>query len=170
MQNVAKIMANVRSEIVFAVTVNAAYKDSLLNSLISAALKGNMNFNLDQILVISLDKEIKDFLERHEILSVYVPPSSLFNSSSKISAYGLVMFTRVSVVRLLIHWGFSVVLVDTDAIILKDPRPLFDRHASSSIVASSGKQPLTLYKIWNIAVCNGLLLIRSRQDTGMSCK
>lgn len=163
-KNLAKMMANVRVKTIYTVTVTATYQSSLLNWLISAVSRARVT--LGQILVIALDRQTQDFLQRYKIQTIYVPPRSLFSISSKISHYGLVMFTRISVVRLLNHWGFSVILADTDAIILKNPQPLFDKHLSSDIVASSGKQPLTLYNVWNIAVCNGLLLIRSSQETG----
>ena len=149
---------------IFALTASDAYKESLFNWLISAVLGARLS--LEQMLVIAMDRKTHDLLQEHGIVSVHVPPTSVFGKTSRISAYGLVMFTRISVVRLLNHWGFSVVIIDTDAIVLRDPQPLFDEHPSSSIVASKGFQPKKLYDVWNATMCNGLLLIRSSGHTG----
>lgn len=166
--DLANLMAKKSKEMtIFAVTVNEGYKESLFNWLISAILKGGVS--LDRILVISLDVSIEKFLNHHNISCVFVPIQSLFDSARSrylIDNYGLVMFTRVSVIRLLNHWGYSVVNVDTDALILRDPQPLFDKYPSSSIVASSGTQPRTLYSVWNTTICNGLILLRSNQEMG----
>ena len=163
----AKIMSKINEKTIFAITVNQGYKDSLLNWLISAVFKGGLS--LDRILVISLDQGIQEFLQGHGIACIYVPVKSLFNSLVShywIEEYGLVMFTRISVVRLLNHWGYSVVIIDTDALVLHDPQPLFDKYPSSSIVASSGTQPRTLYDVWNTTACNGFILLRSSQEIG----
>ena len=163
----ANIMSKINEKTIFAITVNQGYKDSLLNWLISAVFKGGLS--LDRILVISLDQGIQEFLQGHGIACIYVPVKSLFNSLVShywIEEYGLVMFTRISVVRLLNHWGYSVVIIDTDALVLHDPQPLFDKYPSSSIVASSGTQPRTLYDVWNTTACNGLILLRSNQEIG----
>ena len=163
----AKIVSKINEKTIFAITVNKGYKDSLLNWLISAVFKGGLS--LDRILVISLDQGIQEFLHGHGIACIYVPVKSLFSSLVShywIEEYGLVMFTRISVVRLLNHWGYSVVIIDTDALVLHDPQPLFDKYPYSSIVASSGTQPRTLYDVWNTTVCNGLILLRSNQEIG----
>jgi hypothetical protein len=163
----AKIMSNINEKTIFAITVNQGYKDTLLNWLISAVFKGGLS--LDKILVISLDQSIQEFLQGHGITCIYIPVKSLFSSLIShywIEEYGLVMFTRISVVRLLNHWGYSVVIIDTDALVLHDPQPLFDEYPSSSIVASSGTQPRTLFGIWNTTACNGLILLRSNPEIG----
>ena len=163
----AKIMSKIKEKTIYAITVNQGYKDTLLNWLISAVFKGGLS--LDKILVISLDQNIQKFLQEHGIACIYVPVKSLFNSLVShywIQEYGLVMFTRISVVRLLNHWGYSVVIIDTDALVLHDPQPLFDEYPSSSIVASSGTQPRTLYDVWNTTACNGMILLRSNQEIG----
>ena len=163
----AKIMSNINEKTIFAITVNQEYKDTFLNWLISAIFKGGLSLN--RILVISLDQSIQKFLQGHGITCIYIPVKSLFNSLIShywIGEYGLVMFTRISVVRLLNHWGYSVVIIDTDALVLHDPQPLFDQYPSSSIVASSGTQPRTLFDVWNTTACNGLILLRSNPEMG----
>lgn len=163
----AKIMSKTSEKTVFAITVNQGYKDSFLNWLITAVFKGGVS--LDRILVISLDQDIQIFLQQHKISCIYVPTKSLFSSLKShywINEYGLVMFTRISVVRLLNHWGYSVVIIDTDALVLQDPQSLFDKYPASSIIASGGTQPRSLYSVWNITICNGFILVRSNQETG----
>ena len=165
--DLAEIMSKTNEKTLFVITVNQGYRDTFLNWLITAVFKGGIS--LDRILVISLDQSIQEFLQGHGVACIYVPVKSLFHSLVShywIDEYGLVMFTRISVVRLLNHWGYSVVMIDTDALVLHDPQPLFDTYPSSSIVASSGTQPRTLYSVWNTTACNGLILLRSNLQMG----
>lgn len=146
------------------VTSNFAYTEVLLNWLISAALVVPLN----QILVIALDKPVWSLMHNKRFWSVFVPPSSLTKNSREITLFGQIMFTRLSVIRLLNHWGFDVAMIDTDAILLKDPWPLFAYdYPDSSIVASQGKFPSELSAKWGTALCVGVVLIRSSNQTGM---
>jgi hypothetical protein len=68
---------------------------------------------------------------------------------------------------LLNHWGFDVAMIDTDALLLKDPWPLFEKYPESGIVASQGKFPNELNAKWGTALCVGVILIRSSNQTGI---
>ena len=146
------------------VTSNSAYTEVLLNWLISAALV----IPLKQILIIALDEPVWHLLHNRGFQSVFVPPSSLIKKSREITLFGQIMFTRLSVMRILNHWGFDVAMIDTDALLLKDPWPLFEHeYPDSSIVASQGKFPSELSTKWGTALCVGVILIRSSNQTGM---
>ena len=147
------------------VTSNEAYKDVLLNWLISATVRSNMS--LSRILVISLDNSLHLLLQRKKIPSVFLPPESLLNPSAKFSeAFEKVMMIRLAVMRLLNYWGFDVANYDTDAIILKDPQPLYDDLAGSDIIGSVGKIPEDLIAEWGITICIGVVVLRSSERTG----
>ena len=145
------------------VASNSAYQEVLLNWLISAALV----IPLNQILVIALDEPVWCLIHNRGFQSVFVPPSSLTQRSRDITVFGQIMLTRLSVMRLLNHWGFDVAMIDTDALLLKDPWPLFEKYPDSNIVASQGKFPSELSTKWGTALCVGVILIRSSNQTGM---
>ena len=143
------------------VASNSAYTEVLLNWLISAALV----IPLNQTLIISLDEPVWRLMHNRGFQSVFVPPSSL--TIHKSTLFGQIMLTRLSVMRLLNHWGFDVAMIDIDALLLKDPWPLFEKHPKSGIVASQGKFPSELSAKWGTALCVGVILIRSSNQTGM---
>ena len=144
------------------VASNSAYQEVLFNWLISAALV----IPLNQILIIALDEPIWRFMYNRGFQSVFVPPSSLTQKSRDITPFGQIMLTRLSVMRLLNHWGFDVAMVDTDALLLRDPWSLFDKYPDSGIVASQGKFPSELSAKWGTALCVGVILIRNSNQTG----
>ena len=143
---------------------NSAYKEVLLNWLISAAFIAAIS--LEQILVVALDNPLWRLMHDRGFQSVFVPPSSLTRDTT---LFGQIMFTRLSVMRLLNHWEFDVAMIDTDALLLKDPWPLFEQFPDSDIVASQGKFPSELSSQWGTALCVGVILIRSSNQTGITC-
>ncbi len=136
------------------VASNSAYREVLLNWLISAALV----IPLNQILVLALDEPAWRLMHNRGFQSIFVPPSSLTHKST---VFGQIMLTRLSVMRLLNHWGFDVAMIDTDALLLKNPWLLFEKYPESGIVASQGKFPNELSAKWGTALCVGVILIRS---------
>ena len=144
------------NQTVFMVTGDTKYESPLLNWLISAVLKANTP--LSHILVVSLDENLHQLLQKRTICSVYVSPRSLFRNSSR---FGSVMFTRLAIIRLLNHWGFTVAHFDSDALILRNPLPLFERYKSSSIVGQN-----VILSQARIRICMGAVMIRSNQQTG----
>ena len=148
------------------VTSNSAYKEVLLNWLISAVLVAAVP--LKHILVVAHDEAVWHLLHGRGLTSVFVPPSSLFKKSAEVSLFGQIMFTRISVMRLLNHWGFDVAMFDTDALLLKNPWLLFEQFTDSGIVASMGKFPSELSVEWGTALCVGVILIRNSNQTGIA--
>ncbi len=149
------------------VTSNLSYKEVLLNWLISAAVRAKIP--LATILVIAMDKSVHRVLQEKGMNSVLVSPASFL--SSAVLAMGVftqVMMTRLSIIRLLNHWGFDVANYDTDAILLKDPQPVFDRLSGRGIIGTFGKFPSSLLQQWGITLCTAVLLVRSTPETGES--
>lgn len=146
------------------VTSNSAYKEILLNWLISAVFVASVP--LEHILVVTHDEPIWRLMEDRGISSIFVPPSSLFQSSGDISIFGQIMMTRISVIRLLNHWRFDVAMLDTDALLLKDPWLMFGQFPESDIVASMGRFPSELSSQWGTCLCVGVILIRNSNRTG----
>ena len=147
------------------VTSNLPYKDVLLNWLISAVVRASIP--LTSILVIAMDSPLHRLLQERGINSVLVTPDALLSQETQAMAtFTQVMMTRLALLRLLNHWGLDVAFYDTDAILLKDPQPVLDRHRASGILGVMGKFPTALYKTWGVALCTAVMLIRSSTATG----
>ena len=150
------------------VTITVASYDfaaNLLNWLISAQVTSPP---LENILVISFDEPLHKMLIRRKISSLFVPYSSVLRSPKSLGVQKIWM-TRMAVIRLINHWGFHVAQFDTDAIILRNPQPLFDRFPNFDVVGSRAKLPFELGKgQWGFTVCMGVILFRSTPRTGGS--
>jgi len=109
-------------------------------------------------------------MEKKGIVSLYIPPESIVEQSETETDAILrdVEIIRVTVMRLLNHWGFDVVIYDGDAIILKNPEPVYSRYRDSDLVGTfGGTWPQTLYKQWGVTVCHGTVVFRSTSRTGI---
>ena len=74
---------------------------------------------------------------------------------------------RLTFFRLMSHWGYDVVMYDSDAVVLKNPQPLFDANEEVELVGSAGKGPDSIGHVWGRTICTGVLLMRSSPDLGM---
>ena len=147
------------------VTSNSKYTDVLLNWLISATVKSKIPAK--SILVISLDKTIHRLLLEKHFCSILVPPRTLIDRSVTFSEpFEEVMMTRLAVMRIINHFGYGFVMYDSDAVILKDPQPLYDTIPHEDIIGSVGKIPYDLAAEWGITICIGVVLVRSSPKTG----
>ena len=148
------------NQTVIVVSGNANFQKPLLNWLISAVLKANVS--LDHILILSADQNLHKLLQRRNIGSIFVPPSSVYdNKTIKLSTHKLITYLRFAVVRLLNHWGFTVAHYDSDALLLKDMQEIFEKYPSSSIVASIA------VGLYEVNMCAGAILFRSNQEIGI---
>lgn len=163
------VQSTSRNREISLVTSNMAYRDILLNWLISATVR--CHISIETIVVISLDENLHSFLSKKKINSVYIPPDSLLDPEARFCVeFERVMIIRLTVLRLLSHWGVDVVNYDTDAILLQDPHPLYSMYEGSDIIGSVGVIPDNLHQEWGITVCIGVVLFRSSPQLGiMGC-
>ena len=148
------------------VTSNSKYTDVLLNWLISATVRSNIP--LKTIMVISMEEKLHKMLVSRGIPSVFVSPSMVFLREATFSEmFEQVMMLRLTVMRVINHFGFDVVMYDTDAVILKDPQPLYDELPNDDIIGSVGKIPEELVAEWGITICIGVVLVKSSVQTGV---
>ena len=159
-----------KSTPVFTVTCNYEYRDVLLNWLIAA--KTQIDPPISYVIVFSLDKDLWRLLTSRGILCVHVDPKSFIKR--KILLEGLEVFyqilvLRITAIRLLNHWGYDAANVDTDAVVLKNPEPLFSssKYKDSDVIASSGKFPFYLKAKWGATLCGGFFLIKSSAGSGI---
>lgn len=73
---------------------------------------------------------------------------------------------RLTFFRLLNHWGYDVVMYDSDAVVLKNPQPLFDANQGVELVGSAGKGPESIGHVWGRTICTGVLLLRTSPGLG----
>ena len=143
---------------------SADFTGKLLNWLISALVIAKPP--LENIIVVSFDENLHKLLKSRGIMSLFVPYRSVLLKPNGIGI-GQVWMTRMAVIRLINHWGYDVQQFDNDAIILKNPQPLFDQFPDSDVVGSRAMLPFELGKgPWGFTVCMGAILFRSTPRTG----
>ena len=161
----AGILAEKTNKIVYLTASDQGYFVTLLNWLVAVDL--NTNIDIKDIIVLSFDKDIYEILKKKEISTIYVNMNELIYHHFILhwtKAYSWdVWMARSAVVRLINHWGYDIVIIDLDAIPLKDPLPLFEKYPDSDIVGSH-----SLGKNGFFGVCFGFVLFRSTPRNGMS--
>ena len=148
------------------------YSEVLLNWLISALVQ--VDRPVSNVLVLSLDSSLHALLQRRGFACIHVPPEQLLRSVviNRLALTGHVAFTQVHILRLTVmrlvnHWGFDVANYDTDAIILKNPEPLYyKQYMSSDFIGSYGHFPQGMQREWGIALCIGVVMTKSSKQTG----
>ena len=153
-----------RSKQVTLVLANHAYQDVLLNWLISAMVVAKPP--IENILVVALDKQLYELLQKRQVPSIFVPSSSILNMKHSFSRYfEIVMMIRLGFMRLINRLGFDCAMYDIDAVILKNPQPLYDKD-KSDIIGSRGGFPKQLMTKWQVTICIGAVFICSNTRTG----
>ena len=70
--------------------------------------------------------------------------------------------------RIINRLGYDCAMYDIDAIILRNPQPLYDMWDGVDIVGSRRELPKELWRRWGVAICIGAVFIRSNTRTGES--
>ena len=136
---------------------------NLLNWLISATLVADPS--LKHIITVAFDTSVYQLLTQRRLTVILVPYPSVLKSRGR--GVSNVWMARFAVIRLLNHWGYDVQQFDTDAVMLRNPRPLYDRYPDYEIVSARGKLPFELGRgPWGFTVCMGAVLLRSTQRMG----
>ena len=160
------------SGLVTVVSSDYKYSEVLLNWLISALVQ--VDRPLSNVLVLSLDSSLHALLQGKGFACIHVPPEQLLQSVviNRLALTGHVAFTQVHILRLTVmrfinHWGFDVANYDTDAIIMKNPEPLYyHQYKSSDFIGSFGHFPQEMQREWGIAVCIGVVMTKNSKQTG----
>ena len=149
------------------VTTTAKYTTWLLNWLLLALIKAEEP--LRNVLVLSTDAAFYQLLHERDIACLYIPPLSIarVEVASKMSE---VWIPRVTIMRLINYWGYDVVNYDADAIIVKNPQPIFDRLSSTDVIGGPDWNPKPVYEKLGVTINMGVVLIRATQQTGSIVK
>ena len=155
------------------VSCDSKFTDVLINWLISATVETHPP--LTHILVLSLDRPLHTTLTQHGFKSIHIDAKDLLSpealymvQDSSRRAFYVVMVMRLTVMRLMNHWGYSVANYDTDAIILKNPEQLFYRDLNASdVIGSRGKFPTSVKNVLGLTLCAGMFVTKSTPGTGI---
>lgn len=171
--DLADIMENKKHKTVYLLTCDNYAYPSLLNWLVSAYI--NTQIDIEDILVLSLDERLHRTLIKRDISSVHVKTEEFIRYNYFLSwtadRIWLHATVRMSVARLISHWGFNVAMFDIDAIPLKDPESLYQIFSDSDVITSHS---LTGRKedgessddFWSMSL--GFAFFRSNMNIGMS--
>ncbi len=77
-----------------------------------------------------------------------------------------VFIKRLTVARIINHLGYDVLIIDLDAIYLKDFTTIIKKYNTSDILGSMSKAPLYLNSLWGFTMCMGVAYFRSSPGTG----
>ncbi len=162
-----KFLRTLQSQQVSVVTANEDHSVVVLNWLISAVVVSN--FSLENTLVLSLSPNLAKLLHSKGIPTIFVEPRSVIADSARNivrTGFSQVHIVRLTFFRLINHWGYDLVWYDSDAVVLKNPQPLFDKYPDAGLVGSAGKGPTSLGGVWGRTICTGVLLMRSSHNMG----
>jgi hypothetical protein len=144
---------------------NSAYRELLLNWLIMAKVK--VAPPLSNIIVVSIDTSLCDLLNKRNINCLFVDRKACLKENFR-QDFRSILILRLTVIRLLNHWGYDAANIDADAVILKNPKPLYEEFKESDMVAGRGTYPSPIGKVWGTGatICGGTFMIRSTPNTG----
>ena len=142
---------------------NYAYRDLLLNWLIMAKVK--VTPPLSNVIVLSIDKALCDLLNKRNITCLFVDRKANLKGNFR-QNFRSILVLRLTVIRLLNYWGYDAANIDADALVLKNPEPLYEEYKESDMVAGRGTYPSPLGRVWGATICGGTVMIRSTPNTG----
>ena len=164
-QQLHDFLSTVEGNQVSLVTANQEHQDVVLNWLISAYMVAKPA--VKNVLVLTLDKPLHDLLKGRGIPTLYISPGMVIDPSAGITrAFSQVHIVRLTLVRLINNYGFDLVNYDSDAILLKNPQPYFDKYTHADIIGTFGKGPASLFREWGVTLNTGVLLFRSNDNVG----
>ena len=158
-------LRDVQGKQVSVVTSSVEHTVVLLNWLIAAQLLASPPIH--NILVLTLDKGLKELLQYRGFSSLYVNPDWVIDSKAKVTrVFSQVHIVRMAVIRLINNYGFDLVNYDCDAITLKNPQVIFDSHKETDLIGTFGKGPNYLFKKWGVTLNTGVMLLRANSRIG----
>ena len=166
----AKLEASRKDKQLTVVMVSINYLSVLINWLVYAKL--NAMPLLGNLLVVCVDQYTHEILSRKGILSQFVNVTDIIYSKEDMHDNELFsIITRLTILRLLNYWGYDVLQMDIDAILINNIEPILDQFHDSDIIISTANakncQTAAAFKAWSFCLCIGVTLIRSNVNTGM---
>lgn len=161
---VSKFSPEEASQPIHIVTGNSAYQNVLLNWLIIAKVRTSPP--VTKVVVLSLDKPLCDLLIEREFNCLHIEPKAVLRNYGNATPFSVILVMRLTAIRLLNYWGYAAANLDSDALVLKNLEPLYQKFNDSDMVAGQGIFPIDLGKMWGHTICGGTFMIRSTPNTG----
>ncbi len=158
------------SEPILVLCADITFQEALLNWLIAVLVRQPQPPK--NILVVTNKARLCSFVEYHglPVGCLQLSADSILNAEGMEfvqAQFRQLLVIRMSVMRILNHFGYDVLNLDTDAVLLKNLGPVLERNQDSDIVGTfGGRLPPTLFKKWGMVVCMGAIFIRSTRATG----
>lgn len=147
------------------VTSSVEHTDVLLNWLIAAFVK--IKDPLQTVMVLSMDSNLHSTLTSRGISSLYVHKNMVVSPKATVPrVFSQVHVVRLAVVRLMNHYGYDVINYDCDAILLRNPQPIFNKYKDTDLIGTFGKGPDVLYRKWGVALNTGVMVMRATENMG----
>ena len=161
--------ANFNKQITY-LMVSFDYFSTLLNWLVHTKLHAPSLMR--HLLVVCLDEESHKVLSDKGIVSSVVTVDNIIKSLSDIEGtlFHARVVVRLTVLRLLNYWGYDVLQMDIDALLMNNIQSVFDHFNDVDIITSTSMKnciPKTAHRAWGFCMCIGAVLIRSNDNTGM---
>ena len=143
--------------------------DLLLNWLIASLVR--LSEPLRNVVVLGLDQEVCKLIKPRNISCIHSNPMTFMRSQmSKDFRFQPVYSapqTRLLVARLVSYWRYSFASYDTDALVLRNPQPLYERYRDVNVIAGASVHwPQWAGELWGFSMCLGAFMIRSSPETG----
>ena len=165
-QRLADILSKKSHKTVYLLACDSNAYPSLLNWLVSAYV--NTEIDIEDILVLSLDERIYRKLNERDISTVYIKMEDFIRHhyllSMRKEQFQFYAIARMSVARLISHWGYDVAVFNVDAIPLKDPLSLYKVFSDSDIVSSHSLREDPESGKWSLSF--GFAYFRSSRTIG----
>ena len=147
------------------VSASYEYTEMLLNWLTLTLVV--IEEPIHNVLVLALDESIHVLMKERGFASFHISLDSA-DSSDRTVVKGVTTAgkARTTVMRLLLHWGYDVANYDTDALVFKNPQPLYDRYRQSDVIGTVANTPPDLLHKWGFTVCFGAVMMRATHQTG----
>lgn len=112
--------------------------------------------NVNNFLIISLDKKLHHYLQEKNIPSL-LRPCEL--------DLGKLWIHRIDVILELLEEGYDIIHSDADAVWLKDPQPYLNKLDQDMVFSQGTYWPLDVYEKWQFVLCCGFFYIKSNKNT-----
>ena len=151
--------------------VNGDYKHRYVmeNWIVAAVTK--LNPPLHNVLVLSLDKQLCDYISSGnrtgslDVTCIVASVNSTF--SSEVGEYWITgTMTRPVTLSLINYWGYDVATYDSDAVLMKNPQELYEDHPNTHLISSASQWPGYLGNPWGFTLCTGAMLLRTSSAMG----
>ena len=147
------------------VTSTVEHTDVLLNWLIAAYTR--IDTPLQDVMVISMDAILHNLLVARNLPSLYVHKDMVVSPMADVPrAFSQVLVVRLAVIRLMNHYGYTVINYDCDAVPLKNLQPVFDVYNDIDLIGGFGNSPTLLYKKWGVTFNAGMMVMRATPNMG----